>query len=421
MTPNIRVIILTLFFVAGPLVLVSNQVWAAQRIALVFGNGTYPNVGNLSNPPNDARLIADTLRQLDFTVIEHIDADQKAMKKAIRSFGQKLSAAGKDAVGLFYYAGHGVQIDGENYLIPVNVSIDSEADVDIESVSLTAIHKQMKYAGNRLNIIIMDACRNNPFKRSFRAVRKGLAEMNASKGTLIAYATAPGDVAADGVGRNSPYTEALSRAMLTAGLTVERVFKKVRNDVVAITNDKQVPWEASSLTGEDFYFKGAPDTPAPVIIGPKADVVFWNSIKNSRNQSDFTAFLETYPDSPFTALARTRKAALFPPWPMAAQATYRGNLTNPVRDTPDKVTTSLTVTGNILSGTYAIFEASGKTTGKLSGFRETGPREGVFTWHDAYGQGTLNIRFSDDYRSFEGRWNPQGNSETGGTWNGQRE
>ena len=223
------------------------------RIALVIGNGNYPNIGILSNPPNDANLMAKTLEKVGFEVIKSIDVNQKEMKRAISKFGQKLTAAGKDAVGLFYYAGHGLKVGGVNYLIPVNVEINSEADVDMEGISANSVLKQMEFAGNRLNVVIMDACRNNPFKRGFRSVNRGLARMDATSRTLIAYATSPGDVAEDGDGSNSPYTEALSKAMLTPGLTIERVFKKVRNSVVKATNKKQVPWEASSLIGDDFY------------------------------------------------------------------------------------------------------------------------------------------------------------------------
>ena len=293
---------------------------AEKRIALVIGNGAYGKaIGALPNPPNDARLMARSLRSIGFEVIEHINIDQKAMKRAISRFGKALSTAGKDAVGLFYYAGHGVQVDGANYLVPLKVNIETEADVDIEAVSANGVLGQMAYADNRLNIIIMDACRNNPFKRGFRSVSRGLARMNASRGTLIAYATAPGDVAADGKGGNSPYTAALSKVILTPGLTVERVFKEVRNQVVAITNSAQVPWEASSLTGADFYFratkpiKNTPAAPRPTVsTTPTIDkeVVFWQSVANSNNAGDYQAYLDQYPGGSFEALARSRIAAL---------------------------------------------------------------------------------------------------------------
>ena len=229
---------------------------AAKRIALVIGNGAYERVGALTNPPNDARLIARTLRGLGFEVIERIDADQKTMKRALRDFGYKLDAAGDDGVGLFYYAGHGLQVNGRNYLIPTTADIQRENDVGIESVAADSVLETMEYARNRLNIVIMDACRNYPYKRGFRSATRGLAKIQATRGTLIAYATAPGNVAADGAGDNSPYTEALARAMNTPGLTVERMFKRVRNNVVKATNERQVPWESSSLVGADFYFKG---------------------------------------------------------------------------------------------------------------------------------------------------------------------
>ncbi len=285
---------------------------AEPRVALIIGNGNYPNIGTLANPPNDARLMADTLRRLGFDVIERIDADQKAMKRAVKAFGEKLENAGKQAVGLFYYAGHGVQVNGTNYMIPVNVEIEDEADVDIEAVAADAVQGNMAFAGNRLNIIILDACRNNPFKRSFRSAGRGLARMDASKGTLIAYATSPGDVAADGGGANSPYTEALARAMLTPGLTVERVFKEVRNSVVGVTDGRQVPWEASSLTGADFYFADGAAEPAappqlaalppPAAAQPALDarlqkeVAVWNAIQGSADVGDFEAYLSEYGD-----------------------------------------------------------------------------------------------------------------------------
>jgi uncharacterized caspase-like protein len=280
-----------------------------KRVALVIGNGAYPNVGELPNPPNDAKLMAKTLRALDFDVIERVNAGQKDMKRAIKLFGEKLEAAGKDAVGLFYFAGHGVQVRGVNYLIPVNVEIEDEGDVDIEAVSATAVQDQMRYAGNRLNLIVMDACRNNPFKRSFRSASRGLARMDATKGTLIAYATSPGDVAADGSGENSPYTEALSKALLTPGLTVERVFKEVRNSVVAATNNRQVPWEASSLTGGDFYFKAKPvevATTVPALPSTSTEVLVWNSIKDSSDPATFRGYLNQYPSGLFAAIANEK-------------------------------------------------------------------------------------------------------------------
>jgi formylglycine-generating enzyme required for sulfatase activity len=230
------------------------------RIALVIGNSDYAS-GPLPNPANDAKLIGDALTSLGFDVIARRNADQITMKRAIQEFGSRLEKAGPGAVGLFYYAGHGVQLSGRNYLIPTTARIEREGDVEIEAVSADWVIEQMRYARNRLNIVILDACRNNPFTRSMRSVDHGLATMDAPAGILIAYSTAPGAVAADGTGRNSPYTEALTQAMREMREPVEQVFKHVRVGVMTATSGKQVPWESSSLTG-DFYF-AAPNKVAP--------------------------------------------------------------------------------------------------------------------------------------------------------------
>ena len=204
---SIRLILLTVTILA------SNALQAEEtRIALVIGNSDYAS-GPLPNPANDAKLIGEALTGLGFDVIARRNADQVTMKRAIQEFGSRLEKAGPGAVGLFYYAGHGVQLSGRNYLIPTTARIDREGDVEIEAVSADWVIEQMRYARNRLNIVILDACRNNPFTRSMRSVDHGLATMDAPAGILIAYSTAPGAVAADGAGRNSPYTEALTQAM----------------------------------------------------------------------------------------------------------------------------------------------------------------------------------------------------------------
>src|ERR1041385_5180880 len=163
-----------------------------RRIALVIGNGSYANAPPLKNPTNDASDMADALARLGFAVTRGIDLNQRQMKAMIREFGQKLKAGGQ---GLFYFAGHGVQLRGRNYLIPVDASIQSEADVEDQGVDANLIMGLMDEAGNALNVVILDACRNNPFSRSFRSVSNGLAQMDAPSGTLIAHATAPGSVA----------------------------------------------------------------------------------------------------------------------------------------------------------------------------------------------------------------------------------
>jgi hypothetical protein len=243
---------------------------AETRVALVIGNSEYSS-GPLPNPANDAKMISETLTNLGFEVITRRNADQNTMKRAIQDFGARLEKAGPEAVGLFYYAGHGVQLNGRNYLIPTTAQIEREGDVEIEAVSADWVIEQMRYARNRLNIVILDACRNNPFTRSMRSVDHGLATMDAPAGILIAYSTAPGAVAADGTGRNSPYTEALSQAMRNLHEPVEQVFKHVRVGVMGATSGKQVPWESSSLTG-DFYFAEQPKIPTEPTAAPPPPV-----------------------------------------------------------------------------------------------------------------------------------------------------
>jgi len=223
------------------------------RTALVIGNAAYKH-NPLNNAVNDARAMAQTLRSVGFEVTLEENLDQKRMKKAILAFGRGIAKGG---VGLFYFAGHGVQAGGSNFLIPIGASIYDELEVEVESVDAAYVLARMASARNRLNIAILDACRDNPFGRSFRSSARGLAYMNAPSGTFIAYATAPGTVAADGPGQNSFYTRELINQLQVPGLTIEQVFKRVRAAVERQTNGRQIPWESSSLKGE-FYFMKRP-------------------------------------------------------------------------------------------------------------------------------------------------------------------
>ena len=235
-----------------------------RRTALVIGNSTYAS-GILRNPINDARSMAKVLGDLSFDVTLRENLDQKQMKREIQSFGEKLQEGG---VGLFYYAGHGVQVNGRNYLIPVGAAIEHENQVEYEAVDMGAVLSEMDFAHARMNIVIIDACRDNPFARSFRSLSQGLASIDAPAGTLIAYATAPGSVANDGPGENGVYTGELIKAMVQPGLKIEDVFKQVRSAVREATGGKQVPWESSSLEG-DFYFLWPPPQSAVVYTPPK--------------------------------------------------------------------------------------------------------------------------------------------------------
>ena len=225
-----------------------------RRVALVIGNAAY-DTAPLRNPVNDARAMATTLRTLGFEVTALENAALIDMKRAIDDFGDRLRSGG--GVGLFYFSGHGVQIQGRNFLLPVGVRVKGERDVEYEAVDAGRVLGKMEDAGNRMNLVILDACRDNPFARSFRSAAAGLASMDAASGTFVAYATAPGRTADDGSGGNGLYTEQLMRYMRTPGLKVEDVFKRVRIDVERTSGGKQVPWESSSLKG-DFYFAGAP-------------------------------------------------------------------------------------------------------------------------------------------------------------------
>jgi formylglycine-generating enzyme required for sulfatase activity len=285
-----------------------------KRVALVIGNSAYPEAP-LRNPVNDARAMAQALRGRGFDVILRENATKPQMESAAADFGERLS---EGSTGVFFFAGHGIQVGGRNYLVPVDARITSEPRVRLETLDVEAVLDQMAAARARVSMVILDACRNNPFERRFRSAGSGLVQISAPEGTLLAYATAPGKTAADGDGSNGLYTRELLRALATPGLKVEDVFKQVRVNVSRASNGVQVPWEASSLTG-DFYFS-APAAPAagaagrPAAAAPAAqgdrELAFWESIRNSADPREFEAYLQRYPDGTFADLARTRLESL---------------------------------------------------------------------------------------------------------------
>ncbi len=291
---------------------------ADARIALIIGNADYgADMGQLQNPENDARLVGDSLRRVGFDVVVVENADQKAMKRAISEFGKRLVAAGPHATALFYYAGHGVQVDGTNYLVPIHASISSEADVDLESVAADTVLRQMEFAGTQLNILVLDACRNNPLARSSRSGARGLARMDAPTGSFIAYSTAPGAVALDGADNNSPFAIAFAAQLQQPGSEIAETFRNVRTRVMAATENQQVPWDSSSVTAPFYFVPEQVAAAAPAAepvqtagIASTTEVVFWESVKDSTRASDFEAYLEEYPDGVFVKLARSRLAAL---------------------------------------------------------------------------------------------------------------
>ncbi len=293
----------------------SQNVTSEQRFALVIGNSTYKE-SPLRNPANDATDMAQALRGLGFRVTLHTNVTHKQMTDAVRQFGQDIRKGG---VALFYFAGHGVQSKGRNYLVPVGSTIESEADLEFESTDVYRILSQMEEAGTRINVVILDACRNNPFARKFRSAARGLAQLEAAKGTLLAYATAPGEVAFDGEGRNGTYTKHLLASLRQPDTEIERVFKRVRQAVVKETGNKQVPWESSSLIGDfSFQYGSSPPTTASIpaaaasgtIDSSANERVFWESVKDSKNADEVRAYLEKYPEGLFSSLARARLRSL---------------------------------------------------------------------------------------------------------------
>ncbi|HYH86531.1 MAG TPA: SUMF1/EgtB/PvdO family nonheme iron enzyme [Pyrinomonadaceae bacterium] len=327
----------------------------SKRLALVIGNNAY-ETAPLKNPVNDARALAQSLRERGFDVTARENLTQNEMKQAVRAFGEKLRDAGREAVGLFYYAGHGVQVQDRNYLIPVSAKVASEEEVEYEAIDVGFVMAQMDAARNSLNILILDACRDNPFARSFRSASRGLAMMSAPTGILIAYATAPGRTAGDGAGANGLYTEELLAAMRTPGLPIEDVFKQVRVKVRERSKGQQVPWESSSLVGA-FYFTppnasaASADTPERgrqmTASETALELSFWETIKDSNDPEDFKAYLEKYPNGHFVSLARRRVATVIAsatptPVPTPARDDAAGRGDAKPRDTTGSLPASIT-------------------------------------------------------------------------------
>ena len=292
----------TLF--AGLLALLAVQIGpaaAAERIALVIGNSEYERVGRLENSGRDAALIARTLEEVGFDVTLVREAGRADITRAIAAFGRQLREAGPTATGLFYYAGHGVQSFGTNYLLPVDVALEDAADLPLVAVEAETVLRQMYTARNGTNIVILDACRDNPFVRVSSFTDSGLAEMKAPVGTFLAYATSPGSVAYDGAGQNSPFTTALARAMRIPGLPIEQAFKRVRIEVLEATDKRQTPWDTSSLTS-DFRF-------TPSASSPGADEL-WALVSRTRDPEQVRLFLNAYPAGTHAEAARALLAEL---------------------------------------------------------------------------------------------------------------
>ncbi len=289
---------------------------AESRVALVIGNSAYQNVSRLTNPTGDAQAIAATLKGLGFDTLLVVDQDGAGLKQALRSFGAK--AKGAD-IAAIYYAGHGMEAGGQNYLVPVDAGLKTEDDIDYELVPLDLVLRAVSGA-TRLRLVMLDACRNNPFAAQIagvggtRGVGRGFARVEPANNTLVAYAAKAGTTADDGDGAHSPFATALLANLAEPGQEIRLVFGKVRDDVLAATGSVQEPFVYGSLGGAPIYLAlgGAGDPVAAPAGGTSNEAVFWQSIKDSTNPAMFQAYLKRYPNGDFVDLAAAKLAELPP-------------------------------------------------------------------------------------------------------------
>ncbi|MDJ0922313.1 MAG: caspase family protein [Henriciella sp.] len=282
------------FLIIASLWVISASAVAQQRIALVIGNSAYETEGwSLANPVRDVRLVRIALEDVGFDVHTVTDATDDEMRAAFQQHGDRLAAAGDSAVGFVFFAGHGIQSQGLNYLIPVNASIFTEADVWRDAPRLEDLFMHLRRAGNQTNFVVLDACRNNGLLRSVRSAKGGLASTQKTRGTLVAFATQPGNVAEDGAGRrNSPYASALAAYLRKPGLSAESMFRGIATRVEIDTSNKQQPWIESGLRGEeDFCFAGC----RAAMRAPSDEATDLQQALNSGSIAELSRFLETYP------------------------------------------------------------------------------------------------------------------------------
>jgi hypothetical protein len=313
---------------------------AETRVALVVGAGAYRTVPALDNPPNDARDMGAILTRLNFDTETVIDPDRFTLEAALRRLGRKAPTAD---VALFFYAGHALEAEGHNWLLPVSTELKSALDLRFEAIDVDAVTEQMSQA--RLKLLFLDSCRDNPFTARLTAagrgiqMARGLAEIIAPVGTLVVFSTAPGTLALDGQGRNSPFTRALLANLPRPGVEVRAMLNDVRRAVREATDGRQVPWDNSSLEG-DFFFVPPPPPPAAPPIAPVSrpaaddERLFWDSVRNSDDPRDLDAFLVQFPNGVFAALARNRLDRLrAAPRPEAGLPTF-GNGGGPIAPPP---------------------------------------------------------------------------------------
>ncbi len=292
---------------------------AENRVALVIGQSAYRSVPALPNPANDAKMMSDLLTSAGFEITAVPDASQTEMRRAIADFVDKLNSKGTDTVALVYYAGHGLQVDGENFLLPVDVSVLHETDVPLQGVRLNDLLNSLAMIPSKTRIVMLDACRDNPFPELEKSIGHGLALIDTkagSAGSFISFSTSPGAVAEDGVGVDSPYTTALLAAAREPGLTIEQALKRVRVSVNQATDGRQTPWESSSLTTDFYFFPGTAGGRAGQTTGVLTAQGWQRELKTldpkvayERVIADDTveayqAFLVVFVDSPFGTRVR---------------------------------------------------------------------------------------------------------------------
>jgi hypothetical protein len=310
----------TLFklMIPAALLLGAHPAFAENRLALVIGQSTYRSVPALPNPANDARAVTQLLTDSGFEVSTASDLSQNQMREKVSEFADKVAAKGADTVALVFYAGHGLQIDGENYLVPVDIDVKREADIPIQAVRLNDILNTLTSVPSKMRILMLDACRNNPFP-DLKTAGSGLALVDAkvgAPGTFLSFSTSPGAVAEDGSGSNSPYTTALLAAGKEQNIPIEETFKRVRLAVNKVTEGRQTPWDSSSLT-EDFRFSGVSVAGPKPAAAPKKTVAEWTRDLNGKpveaanelivadgTDEAYEAFAGLYPQTTLGRLAR---------------------------------------------------------------------------------------------------------------------
>jgi hypothetical protein len=313
----------------GPAAQSQSTLSALPRAALVIGNTRYAEAP-LRNPVNDAKAIGGELQRLGFKVNLLLDAGRAQMTGSIQAFGSDLAKS--KGVGLFYYAGHGAQLAWRNYLIPVDAAVEKLQDMREKTVEINTLLQGLVRAGNPMNVIILDACRDNPFGSKVPTEQKGLSQFDAPPGSLLAYATSPGNTAADGEGENGLYTENLLRELKTPESKIEDVFKRVRLAVRRRSQGLQIPWESTSLE-EDFYFQ--PPKQAKKLTEEELEKQFehelaiWEKIKDAKEIASFEDYLRSYPSGKFSELAQFRLNRLLAQRETAAQVAAAGGVLEP--------------------------------------------------------------------------------------------